>query len=256
MRSEISVSNMKKNTKSQGSQPSQKNNLMAYFKKNMVIVPNQPDTSAIDDELSENLPSGSNIEVEKLPTENEINAEVAELLTERENNSPNLVEHVASVSDSSIPAKKVAKPVKSIAEKYRESWFVDYAVFINDKSEVECVLCNQVFNSYRTDNMTRHLGRMHKRFLRSFPEPETQQQRNDRHEFLSSELKAKKDAMKKNREIFGLTAAELAHLASFKVAELIAKQKKPYVDGEYVSFKLEYESLAYLLSVFLVLLFN
>lgn len=143
------------------------------------------------------------------------------------------VEEVAEVAQNDIVASSSVQSTRKMSKSYKTEWFVDHAVFLNDKGETECILCKQTFGSNHTSNIDRHIKRVHEEFYSNYPK-DTPANRQRRQIHLELMLQRKKMQQNQMSETFGLNANELVLLSSYKVSENIAKHRKPYQDGEFV----------------------
>lgn len=187
----------------------QTNNLFKYFSKPSGNIPRSVEKT------SENVVNLSNLEENRsLSSPNDEFGDILEIPR------PNDV----------APGEQNEKSIRI----YTETWFVDHAVHLNDKSVTECVLCRQTFATNNTSNMDRHLERQHPKFVECYPK-KTEADRQKRSQYLDKLLTQKNEQRKRMKETFGLTSNELVLLTSFKVAEKIAVKKKPFQEGEFVS---------------------
>lgn len=97
--------------------------------------------------------------------------------------------------------------------------------FIYYKEKIVCLLCNSSVAIAKKCNVERHFNTTHKNFNTNFP--------------INSEIRKKKISdlklnLTKQQSLFIKPISQLKNSASLKIAHLLAKKMKPFVEGEFI----------------------
>lgn len=107
---------------------------------------------------------------------------------------------------------------------FNSEWEEDYC-FSEQKGKTTCLLCNATVSVSKKSNVERHFNTVHSDVDKNFPPKSSM--RKEKVKQLKSQLLAQQSLFVKKIE-----QNEAATIASFCVAKVLAKHKKPYQDGE------------------------
>ena len=113
-----------------------------------------------------------------------------------------------------------------VRRKFKEEWELLYAVKESEDKPL-CLICNKLFADNKVDNIRKHYQASHSDFDSRFP-----CNSNDR----KKEISRLKSTMTQQKQVLKryMTSSELTTLASYRVAWILAKNKKPFSDGAIV----------------------
>ena len=109
---------------------------------------------------------------------------------------------------------------------FHEEWEETY-FFVNLREKCVCLICHATVAVSKKSNVERHFVTLHKNYDTKYPSDSAV--RREKVKQLKSELQAQQDTFRKP-----LAKAKASTVASFSVAHVLAKKKKPFEDGETV----------------------
>jgi len=136
------------------------------------------------------------------------------------------IENVSCDKDEDENPSKKKRVWKGVGRKFNSEWTLEFAVIEKNEKPL-CILCQKGLNENKTDSLKKHFSRNHSEFNLKFPVGKPCRV----HEIarLTSNLSDEQSVLKKF-----LSSSELVTLASYRGAWILARQKKPFSDGELV----------------------
>ena len=116
-----------------------------------------------------------------------------------------------------------SRKIEEEQRKFNKEWTYDY-FFVQHLGKNHCLICNQNVSSTKKSNIKRHFETNHESYKLLVGDARVEK------------IAQLKSALTKRVSMFHnyITEAERSTKASYKVAQLIAKWKKPFTDGEFV----------------------